>query len=199
VVGTDGVRIIEGRRERFVSYAQVTAVDCASEGVWLRRAEGDVLLRTFAGRAGTAPRAPSMHTLALYHRVREARAVGMGGAVAPGKLALLERKGRSVGEWLERLRGLPQQGDYRQMGLESDELLRVLLDARSPVERRVAAAAALSARDEPGMRERVRIAGAATANPRLRVAIDAVTDERLDEAAIAEALADEESARAAEP
>lgn len=196
VVGTDGVRIIEGRRERFVSYAQVTAIDCAREGVWLRRAEGDVLLCTFAGRAGTWPSQPSAHTVALYHRVREARAAGMGGNVAPAKLALLERKGHDIGTWVERMRALPRQGDYRQAALESDDLLRVLLDGRSSTERRVAAAAALSARDEPGMRERVRIAGAASANPRLRVAIDAVTKEQLDEEALAEALAEEEKAQA---
>jgi hypothetical protein len=198
VVGSDGVRI-EGRvRSRFVPFAGVSRIDCVPEGVWLRRAEGDVLLRT-EGVVSVPPR-PSANTFALYHRVREARALGRGGDVGEAKLSLLQRRGQSVGDWLHRLRALPEQSDYRSTGLDADELLQVLLDPSGRAEARIAAAAALVARPEPGVRDRVRIAAGATANEKLRVAIGAVAEDRLAAELVDEAVAAEsEVADAAVP
>jgi hypothetical protein len=192
VVGSDGVRI-EGRlRRRFVPFVGVRGVDCAPDGVWLRRDEGDVLLRTEG--VARVPTRPSANTIALYHRVREARALGLGGDVGQAKLALLERRGQSVGEWLQRLRALPAQSDYRSTGVAPDELVQVLLDPSGRAEARIGAAAALIERSEPGVRERVRIAAGATANEKLRIAIDAVADDRLAAELVDEAVAAESEA-----
>ncbi|MEJ7732425.1 MAG: hypothetical protein WKG00_24870 [Polyangiaceae bacterium] len=192
VVGSDGVRI-EGRvRRRFVPFVGVRRIDCAPDGIWLRRDEGDVLLRTEG--VASVPTRPSANTVALYHRVREARAVGLGGDVGQAKLALLERRGQSVGEWLERRRAHPEQSDYRRTGVAPDELLQVLLDPSGRAEARIGAAAALVERSEPGVHERVRIAAGATANEKLRIAIDAVADERLAAELVDDAVAAESEA-----
>ena len=192
VVGSDGVRI-EGRvRQTFVPFVEVSGVDCAPEGVWLRRAEGDLLLRTEG--VTSVPTRPSANTIALYHRVREARALGLGGDLGEAKLSLLERSGQSVGEWVERLRALPEQTDYRGIGIGPDELLQVLLDPSGRAEARIGAAAALVTRTDPGIRDRVRIVAGASANEKLRIAIDAVADDRLEAELIDEAVAAESDA-----
>jgi hypothetical protein len=76
-------------------------------------------------------------------------------------------------------------GDYRGAPLDREALLRVVERPLADPTARAAAAVALKLqRLEPGERERMRIACAATANPRLRIALDAVSDE--EEAAPAE-------------
>jgi len=200
VVGTDGVRVEGLGMTRFISYAGVDRVELDPRGVWLRGAGGDELLAT--SKASTAlgrELRPSANTVALYHRVREARAVGDGSAVAQTKLELLDRKGRPLTEWLRDVAVLPQeQGGYRRMSIGRDELVRVLLDPAATAERRIAAAVALCATGEPDVRERVRIAGESCANEPLRIAIDAAADGELEEDIFERAVGDEPRPRTIE-
>ena len=198
VVGTDGVRIEGVGRKRFIAFADVARVECDAAGVWLRRRDGrDEQLRTGHATTGTGtPLNASANTVALFHRVREARALGAASSVPQAKQELLDRRGRPPAEWLRELSALTQkEAGYRDMAIDREELVQVLLDAGTPAERRIGAAVALCAGDEPQIRDRVRIAADSCANERLRVAIDAVADGELDEETLEQATSETPAAR----
>ncbi len=103
----------------------------------------------------------------------------------------LDRGGRPIAAWREAVRALLTRAhDYRTDGVTRDDLLRLLEDPRTPVERRVAAAMALAAEDDPVTTVRVH-AAATSPDARVRIALErgldgTLADDELDAAQAAD-------------
>lgn len=165
-VGTDGVVVQRLGRRRFFARATLTSVGVRDDAVVLRRIGGvPVTVRT-SGRTEAA---------AVAVRIREAMFEG-GASAGPEALSRLDRHGRTVTDWLREVRALgKEQGGYRDAALDAQALLDVLEDGAAPPDRRIAAAAVLSAAPagDSAVRARVRAAAETCADPRLRVALEA--------------------------
>ena len=100
--------------------------------------------------------------------------------------ARLSRGEADAKVWLDRLRALVTKAEtFRDAPPTHDELARIVDDAHATEEHRAAAAVALAATGEAG-KSRLRVARDSTADPKLRVAIDAAIED--DERALTEAL-----------
>jgi hypothetical protein len=116
---------------------------------------------------------------------------------------LPERGSGSAKAWLEALRTVGRPGGYRaEAAPDAARLWRVVEDPTKAPSVRAAAAVVLGASLDEAGRQRLRVAAAATAAPKLRIALEAAA--RSDDARLTEALAevdepvDDESARAAQ-
>jgi hypothetical protein len=181
-IAEDGLLLREGRRRTFVSYRSLRSVgvtgDDSSVGYYtallLRGVDGKE--RTVATRgeraevkaiAGRIEAALGCHQVAHQHRV---------------PVDLLARGQRSIARWRADLSGA--QASFRQLALPEEELLAVLTDPGAPTEQRIGAGLAL--RGEA--RARIRVAAAASADPVVRVALEAVAEEEIDEPRLEAAL-----------
>lgn len=191
-VGLDGIEIQRGGATRFVSLADVADVHLTTAGVEIADADGE---RTqLLARRGL----PEDRIKAVVLRIREALDVRRrrGGAA---RVAALARGDRSVADWRSELRALAKRGGgYRAAAPSREELVDLLDDPTASAERRVGAALALAgaAEADPAARERLRVAADTCASPRLRVALDGIAAAAPDDAAIEEALAEEEAGAA---
>ena len=188
-VGTDGLAFRRGFREQFVPFTHLE--DIRVDGLGARLVLRDrrrLLLPSIAGVSHA-------RIEALKLRIREALALRDG---APTQaLQQLDRAGRSIPEWRASLAALARRGvDYRAAGLSAEDLEALLVSPDATPERRLAAAVALAASKHPAAPERIRIAAAQCASERLRVALEKVSEGDDDDAAIAEALDEEETRRA---
>jgi len=188
-VGTDGLAFRTGLRERFVPFADLAQIRMAALGVRFVRRDGrEVLMRSATGVS------PARFE-ALMLRVRQAMAAR---DAAPGPaLDQLDRRERSLPEWRASLAALARRGaDYRAAGLSSEDLQTTLASPDATAERRIAAAVALSASKQPGAPSLIRVAAAQCASEHLRVALEKVSEGDEDDAAIAEALGEQEARHA---
>ncbi|MEZ4298317.1 MAG: hypothetical protein R3B70_25415 [Polyangiaceae bacterium] len=105
----------------------------------------------------------------------------------------LARRGRALAHWRASVvAGLRPIGTHRGPAHAPDEAMRVLVDARSPAERRIGAALALVGSEQRGAGERVRAAANACDDADLRAALSklaASAADGLDEATIEAAIA----------
>lgn len=181
-VAADGVHATWQGSERFIPFSEVRdfrggALELASgERVYLPLAIGD----------GGTP--------ALHERVREALEIHQAGGTR-ALAAIVARGGRDASTWLDHLRGM-RDGRYRERAYETDDLWAIVEDPAAPEDARAAAAALLRASLDGAGRERIRVASAAAASPRLRVALETTADAETDEEA-EQSLVD--LAREAEP
>ncbi len=170
--------------KRFIPYAELERAErVPSEGLVLSLSGGE-RLRLGARNAG------GEYIDALCARIQAARAAAMGASVATTALPL-ERDGRTLARWREALRAVVAGDGYRTRHVDRSDLLVVLEDAAAPAERRIGAALALRELDGQEARVRIGAVAAAVANDRLRVALDGIGQDSVDEAAIEEALAAE--------
>lgn len=192
VVGDDGVRIRGVGRRAFVRYADIARVEDDGKGVVLVRRNGrSVSLRTWChgmralgtpGHTDEARARAERDRDALGAAIR-ARMAGHDAGLAASKLALLDRKGRPVEQWRGDLVRLVGGGsDYRRVAFDQAELAAVLDDGTATAERRIGAALALAASDREAAAPRLRVAASASANDRLRIALEKVGDGALDDA-----------------
>jgi hypothetical protein len=186
VVGRDGVAFSKGLRKWFVRHEDLRQVTFRQEGLDLEHTGGTLEV--------TCPQPTAEAIDQILTEVHQARERGDAPAIPA---AILERGTRSVEQWEEDLATLLERAErsYRELGFGVSELLRVVEDARAPLERRLAAARALAPiRDA---HPRMRIAAEACADPRTRVALEHAADGELDTAAVDEALRAEAQADAA--
>jgi hypothetical protein len=184
-VGTDGLAFRRGLRERFIPFADLADVRVGALGVKLLYQDGRAQnLRAIAGVS------PSRFD-ALKLRIAEA--LEARNAAPRQGLEQLDRGGRAVPEWRAALAALARRGaDYRAAGLSHEDLEGLLVSPDASAERRLAAAVALAASKHPSAPERIRVAAAQCASERLRIALEKVSEGEEDDAAIAEALQEEE-------
>ncbi len=175
VIGTDGLEIRRGVRRKFVPYAHIRSVDTLGRDVLLELRDGQWVTIT----SSSDDRA---HRDAVLERIR--RAIENAPAVGASEVALsaLDRNGSAFDVWLERLRAAAQRGGtYRNAQLSVDVIARVLSDARTAPERRIGAAVALRAIDANVAAEQIRVAAASSASEPVRVALERVLEDKLDE------------------
>jgi hypothetical protein len=184
-VGTDGVlvRWISGRR--FIPYADIVSVAPHKKGAMLTLRSGEEYLIALAARKQV-----TLHEIkeqgALVQRIKDG--LNAYGAQAPLDVsALVGRGNRDVRSWLEALRGLANEPDYRANAVPEDQLWRVVESSTSEPTARVGAAMLL--RSGAGAKERLRVAAEASASPKLRVALEAAASDE-EEEAIARRLED---------
>lgn len=111
---------------------------------------------------------------------------------ATGLRPSLSRSGRSIADWRESLRALTGQQGYRGARPPVEALLEAIRDPQLGAEERIGAALALAARPDADSRERLRVAAREAPTPALRVALERVADDAVDEAAILEAVQSED-------
>jgi hypothetical protein len=167
-IGADGVKIEQNLTTTFLPFAQIRDWTVKADGV------------TFLLRDGSSVRARGRHlTLdgkgaAVAGRLEEAKKVHLSGRAGEEARLLLARGSRPVSEWRGALGKLLDRGDYRETSLDPQELYQVLSSPEEPAELRLGAALALRERAPAEVKERLRVAAQACANPRLRVAFEAL-------------------------
>jgi len=182
VVGTDGVVVrVPGERQGFVPHSDLAAVEVApatvTPGMPLGTEHGRaVILRMRNGATLRVPTATAEDANTLCARIRAAVA-GVGGESSALEAALLERRGRDLAQWKSELGAmLSRRPSYRERACDAEQLAALCESPRESPEHRAAAAVALGASGDPGMRQRLRIAAAGCAHPKLRIALEAAAD-----------------------
>jgi hypothetical protein len=175
---------------RFLPFAEVARVSLEGDSLVVIHPSGTRL------NLGIVPAGSPQQREAIVARVEEARTAFARADVPPDwRPALAEesaealhvaRGGRSVVEWV---RGLRATRDYRTASFEAERLWRVVEDGAQLGTTRAGAALVLSAELDDDGRARLRVASRTCAEPRLRVALERVT-EGAEEGALQEALHD---------
>jgi hypothetical protein len=133
----------------------------------------------------------------VVRRIAQARAASLG---EPSRAELVARCGRPVAAWRAALAAQLEQADgYRAAAVSADDATRLLADAGSMAEQRIAAAVALLATGGPASQTRVRVAAAACASPRMRIALERAADGCLNEALVDAAIDDDAPERNSYP
>jgi hypothetical protein len=176
-IGADGVETRWLRRRRFIPYEQFAGAQRYSKSWGRSRIDGlRITLRTgetvdLPVQVGSWWRGDKL--MLVEERIREAKEAYRRGDAAVDA-AMLERGGRSVGEWVAALRaiGTGANATLRVAPLPRDRLLRIVEDATQPGLARAAAAVAVGAEMDEEGRARLRVAAEATAATKLRVSIE---------------------------
>ena len=194
-LGSDGLRIAEGRRTLVVPYRSLRAVAVSRTVMNATPAEAAadthvaLLLHGFDGRerrvATTGNRAyveaigQRIHRAIEHHHENDGR-------VRPGDR--LARGGRPIAEWRAQLEG--SHDAFRTLAIPTEQLVDVLEDPYAPADQRVGAALVLRrhARTVSGVNggdatvnARIRVAATTTREPALRAALEAAAEEEDDE------------------
>jgi hypothetical protein len=182
-VHAHGVRIVTHRREHFFPFEHIRAVE-SSEGalrIFLdgdeeKRIPVDGLSPARVEALAEAVRDARLHTAGTRSRRRTRHAP----VEVPEIARLFERGGRSLAEWRAHVGRLLRGSDYRSVGVDPEDVERVLGHPRATPQQRIGAAlAVVHGGDEQGK---------ADVERRLRIAAEACDDE--DASRALEALAD---------
>ena len=189
VIGSDGVIVRQNFQQSFLPYERVAHIEVTAAAVTFALTDGSMLHAR--ARALSADQQEQLRT-----RLADAHASWSAGDVDAAATASLERRGRSVSSWRAALATrLEREDGYRDRSTTAEHLLAAVESGAAPPERRIGAALALAASGDAELRRRVRFAAEATANLRLRVALESVARGSPDDEAIEEALdIEEESA-----
>ncbi len=192
-IGADGLLLRRGSKTTFFPFADLRAVSVTPVAEGARGSRAEILLHGEDGRRheiGVSAEPMDVGSLSL----RLAQAVRAHHGEAPAGAQRLARGDRSIAEWRAELaatRG-PEAPSlaFRSSTLEAEHLHEILASPRASLEERVGAALALrEATPAPDLRARLRVEAAATADPRLRIALDVVAADDLDEERLEAALA----------
>jgi hypothetical protein len=185
-IGADGVLVSSLWARHFYPFAKVAAVETNKWGIVLVTRRGErVDIRTRTGARKN--RGPDDATRAIVARIR-AGVDALATSTVPDAAALVGRGARTYDAWIDALRELGRDGDYRAAALPPDELWRVLEDPAAEASARAGAAMALRTSLDGEGRQRLRVASAASVSPRVRVALDVIARVEADDAALREAL-----------
>jgi len=185
-LGADGLRIPGARANDFVSYDDIRSVSSRHDALVLALRDG----REVAMRMEVSERLPE-----VVERIRGALEAKHP-PVDDGAIALLRVPGTKHAR-IAALRGLAaEDASYREQRIPRERLWALLEGHEADEATRSRAAVALSANFTDAERERLRAATDAAANPRIRVAMDAI--ERGDDDRLAERLDDIEEAEQAQ-
>ncbi len=179
IVGSDGIRIVGVLRQTFVSYDDVKDVEELPNAVRLHRTQRDAVDLLTAPRPD--PRGAAL-ARSISNGLRASRRSARG-------IDALGRQGRSFSQWKEEvIRIARSAGTFREPSFDREELLALLESGGAPADQRIGAAFALRALERDDAAPRIRVAVSATANERLRAALDAiVSDDDREEALVVQA------------
>jgi hypothetical protein len=162
-VGLDGIRM--GRN--LVPFAEVLGARADGTNLEIACRSGQRFVR-------------SMPSAAVTNLLAERINAKAGAPAAPPGPRRLGRQGRSLETWRREL----MSSDYRESAVRSEEASLILAAGSSAPDERIGAALVLA---EAGARDRVRVAASACLDPRVRVALERVADDSLDEETAARA------------
>lgn len=178
VLGQDGVRVHRGPWQRFIAYRDIAQVFSHGASVTLELRSGKRVELPTVGQDDAQQRA-------LVERIEAGRTASAVGTAASSHA--LERRGRSLDEWRDALSALAaSEGGFRVEPLSRDALEREMNDVASAPERRVGAAIALRSLDDGA--PRVRVAAETCADRDMRAALEAVSNDALDEETLGRVL-----------
>jgi hypothetical protein len=166
-VGTDGLHFRWLGTSRFVSHAEIEAIERIETTLALVLGSGEVLHLSSSGMHTRAqPELDVLHARLeetwLEHRTLTSAAGGW----------LTTRSGRTMRDWVHAMRMmLTVQNGYRTPVVPRERLWAVVENPKADPSARTGAAVALSGRLDPEERARLRIAASACAEPRVRVAL----------------------------
>ena len=192
-VGSDGVLLRRPLRRRFVRYTDILDLRVLeTKGTFAQRIEirlrhGRVVLQAAASGSGRIIEPVEAFT-SMVQAIEHGRATLQHGEGLEDATALLAPGGRPVARWLKDLRALTAPHGYRQPGIETAPLWRVVEDSTATPAERAGAAVALGASLDDDQRSRLRVASDACAHPRLRVALHRIA-EGADDRDVDEAVA----------
>jgi len=174
-VGADGV-VVKHPRVGFIPYRDIASVKIGATGGVLRRHSGAEI--NYVGFAVTPG--------ALTERIREGIEAHRRAEPPADAAALVARGSRPVSEWLSALHSISEPtGDYRTAAVPDETLWRLAEGHGVEATARAGAAVILRQRLGDEGRARLEATAAATAEPRIRVALEAVAkgeDDALTEA-----------------
>jgi hypothetical protein len=189
-IGTDGVAVKRLWGNEFIARAELGVAETYADHLVLNR-RGRASLRI--------PTSSVTEAAAVAARIREAMA-DRGSGAAAALLSRLDRQGRPIGAWLADVRAAArEEGGYRAAAIDGPALLDVVEDAGAPIERRIAAATAIGGARDGDARARVRIAAAACADDRLRIALHNAAEGSVEEEQVEEAIRAEQAAKPQRP
>ena len=184
VVGRDGIRIRWLGRSRFLPHRSIARVEKTDRGVVVHTVDGEAIdlpLRPATKKVNDEWRDEA---LALFDRIERARERDDEGVAPEAKL--LEPEARATKEWVASLRDPGRMETFRRGELDAAQLWRIVEDGDVEPRRRAAAAIALSTSLDDAAKTRLRVAASTSAEPKLRVALEAAADD--DEPAMARAI-----------
>lgn len=179
-VGLDGILVRWLWRKTFIPMGQIrNAFADGDRAITLRLVSGETeTLYTSMARRGGSNRFTVAHRDAVLARIREALLSHRSVAKSADAAALVARGAQTQAEWLASLAKLRDaRGSYREAAVRDDDLWKVVEDPTAPEDARAGAAMVLRGSLDDSGRTRVRVAAEAAASPKLRVALDAVTEE----------------------
>lgn len=188
-VGADGVLMKWLGRRRFIPSSEIVAALHYEDGFGRNRYVGAKLV-LHDGQEVKIPlgsRWSDDDAHGLVERIREAVEAYKRGDVE-SSAALLDRGARPIAEWVRMLKslGAGASATLRTAAMDSERLWHLLESPSAPPKHRAAAAVALATSDEDGARDRIRVAASAVAEPKLRVALEAASND--DEAELEKAM-----------
>lgn len=197
LVGTDGVSLVLRGHTRFVRYDEIADVRVEERVFTITLTTNQTLLfkGPFSASGPIAYYGPDPEQIA--ERIREAKAAATSEGDAP-QAALLRGFGPPA-ERIHALRAIGRkagEGEYRSAQVSTEQLWRSLESSSADPKARAGAAIALRERLDETCRRRLRIVAAATAEPKLRAAIESAAGD--DDAPLEEAFAALESDAAEE-
>jgi hypothetical protein len=189
-VGADGIVVRRGMRREFIAYDRVAA------GEPLRTTDfGQFLTLVLRDGAKVEVRVdtlPERERDAFLLRFEEEMAAHRAASRDETALASLDRGGRTVPEWRTALGKLLAHGDeYRAAPLREGDVVDTLENVAATPGRRIGAALALAHGGDPEAPARIRVAAAACADARVRVALEGIAEGTIDEEALEEATREE--------
>jgi len=195
LVGTDGFIQKWLLSSTFFPFSRVTGVTTYKEQVGGKQQRG-VRVRLTGGDEVRLPTGQTdvgdVEAASLAARIEQARRAHAEGARGL-RTEVLDRGHMEPRDWVRALRRLGEGAhDHRTAAVPIEVLLRRVEDGSATAEERVSAAIAATSGGDPEATRRVRVAAEATASPRLRVALETVSDtgaRELSEEALSEALA----------
>lgn len=185
VIGVDGVIIEQGYGRRFIPFGEIKSISTAHDHVTLHLVGGDSV-RARARHLETAERA------AIEQRVREALKLRAHGNLDAAALAALDRGTKTGAAWREALRGVfDKDRGYRDANVTPEQIAGVMADPGAPANRRIGAAMALAQSGDTACLPKIRVAAESSANPRFRLALQAIAEGDLDHEAIEQVALEE--------
>jgi hypothetical protein len=179
-VGTDGVLTRWLWQRRFIPMDDIVGAAAQGPGqISLRRASGKDTVLDISGqsKAGSAGRLAQQKRDAVLARITEAHRTFEAKNQPTNTTALLRKGARETKEWLAALRRLEQVGNYRDSVLREDALWQVFENPSAPDDARAGALLLLRKTLDGDGKSRVRVASDAAVSPKLRIALDAISEE----------------------
>lgn len=183
-VGDDGVTLGRLGFSRFVSFREIALLERGG-----RPFAADTLVLESGERIPMLPlRGQDVAASEAAARIQRAVDACRERAAAPAE-ELVARADRPVGAWLEALKKLTHSDDAFRVGAQDrDGLLRTVEDPTADPTARVGAATVLRASLTDDERTRIRVAAEKSLAPKVRIALEATTEESLGDDDLARRL-----------